>query len=211
VSYGRSPYVSVGIDSVGQLGVLLLGVVVLGGILVVGGLLLAQRVELAVLRYDFWLDLQGVPRRRRRELRRELRQNLDDAAQRVGSRTAVRQLGSLRALAAEGAEAVHRPGTPRWSRAGVAAALAFGVVAVLEMLAVLWWVSAADSSGAATVSGALPLFPGSAVEYSETATSTALEVQPGWLVLAAAGATFAVVSRPWLLLTGRVRTPRAPA
>jgi hypothetical protein len=193
--------------------------VLLGGLLplivaVLGVFLLrrtALRVNLAVLRYDFWLDLSGVSRRRRRELRDELRQNLADATARVGAREAVKAIGPTRVLAAETADAGRDTSRPRWSQAGVAAALAFGAVALTEMLAVLWWMSAADSSGAATVSGGLALFPGSAVEYTKATHGMAVSVQPGWLVLAAAGATFAVVSRPWLLLARQVRTPRAPA
>lgn len=38
------------------------------------------RVENAVFSYSFWLDLRGIAGRRRRDLRRELRANLQDAA-----------------------------------------------------------------------------------------------------------------------------------
>ena len=58
------------------------------------------RIVGATPSYDLWLDLAGVPGRRRRELGRELRANLGDAAALVGSRKAVRNLGSIREMAA---------------------------------------------------------------------------------------------------------------
>jgi hypothetical protein len=165
------------------------------------------RLDLAVLRYDAWLDLRGgVGRRRRRELREELRANLVDASAQVGIREAVRRLGPLRTLAAETAGGTRSVGRPAWTRGLLFAAYAFSAVVILEMLAVLWWTGGAHDSGAPTVRGSLRLFPGSAVEYSQDAGGFALEFQPGWLTLAAAALAFAVASRPWLL----ARRPPAP-
>jgi len=48
------------------------------------------RIVGATVSYDLWLELAGVPGRRRRDLRRELRANLRDATALVGSHTAVR-------------------------------------------------------------------------------------------------------------------------
>ena len=50
------------------------------------------RIGSAVVRYDFWLEMHGVSRRRRRGLREELRTNLDDAAEQVGAAEATRKL-----------------------------------------------------------------------------------------------------------------------
>ena len=56
------------------------------------------RIDLAVRTVDW--ELQGrVPMARRRQLRNELRSNLNEAAQHVGAENAVRQLGDLKALA----------------------------------------------------------------------------------------------------------------
>ena len=42
------------------------------------------RMRWVKFRFDFWLDIYGVPRRRRRDLRSELVGNLADAAREVG-------------------------------------------------------------------------------------------------------------------------------
>jgi len=158
------------------------------------------RINLAVLRYDAWLDLRGgVGSRTRRQLRRELRANLVDASAQVGSRDAVRRLGPIRELAAEAGDATRPTARPTWGRGGVVAARVFALVLLLEALALMWWLGGARDAGVPTVRGSLALFPGSAVEYSRLAGGTAVEFQPGWLVLAAAAVTFAVASRPWLL------------
>jgi hypothetical protein len=163
------------------------------------------RLGLAVLRYDLWLDLRGgVGRRRRRELREELRANLTDASVQVGSREAVRRLGPLRALAAETAGGTRPAGRPAWLRGLLVAGYAFGAVLVLELLAVMWWTGAAHDSGAPTVRGSLTLFPGSALEYGRAPGGMSLEFHPGWLTLAAAAVAFLLASRPW----SRERSPR---
>ena len=56
------------------------------------------RIELAVRRVDFTLNGR-VPMAKRRQIRRELRSNLIEAARDVGAEKAVRQLGNLDALA----------------------------------------------------------------------------------------------------------------
>lgn len=64
-----------------------------------GGLNMGDRVriELAVRRVDWVLDGR-VPWRRRRQIRDELRANLNEAAHDVGAARAVKQLGDLRIL-----------------------------------------------------------------------------------------------------------------
>ncbi len=91
------------------------------------------RSELAVQRYDFWLDLRGVPRRRRRDLRRELRANLADAASHSSIGEALVGIGSPRSLAHDMAEVT--ASRPRWS-AGVLCALV-----VLMVLGLAWMFS----------------------------------------------------------------------
>jgi hypothetical protein len=56
------------------------------------------RIEIAVRSIDWHLDGR-VPMARRRQLRNELRSNLNEASQQLGAEKAVRQLGDLKALA----------------------------------------------------------------------------------------------------------------
>jgi hypothetical protein len=161
------------------------------------------RIAAAVHRYDLWLDLRGVGRRRRRDLRGELRANLTDAASQVGAREAVRALGSVRRLATDVAESMRPQAGPRWSAGVVAAGWAFAVVLAGELLATLWWASGAEASGAPRVEGSLPLFPGSWAEFARDDRAMSLGLQPGWIVVAAVAVSYLVAARPWLLVTRR--------
>jgi hypothetical protein len=58
------------------------------------------RIWWAAKRYDFWLDLRFVPRKRRKDLALELRSNLSAASGRHGVGEALKRVGSLRSLAA---------------------------------------------------------------------------------------------------------------
>ena len=64
------------------------------------------RRELLVTDYDFWLDYYGTPGRQRRELRRELRANLDESTAERGWEAARDGLGSVRVLARASADSV---------------------------------------------------------------------------------------------------------
>jgi hypothetical protein len=57
------------------------------------------RLEAALFRVDWELDGR-IPRRVRRQIKDELRANLGEAARLVGMKTAIQQLGDLRALGA---------------------------------------------------------------------------------------------------------------
>jgi hypothetical protein len=154
------------------------------------------RIGAAVLRYDLWLELRGLGRRRRRDLCEELRANLDDAAERVGAARAVAALGSLRRMSAEAAAGTATG--PRWSAGATAAGCALAVVAAAELLAIIAWTAAADASGAARVQGPLPLFPGSLATWERTGSGLSIALEPGWLVFAAVAVAFVLGSRPWL-------------
>lgn len=153
-----------------------------------------SRIERAVFTYDSWLEAHGVRAKRRRDLRRELRANLFDAADQHGARQAVEALGSLRSMASEVAasDATH----PRWSAGAVAAATAFAAVSVLGFLAGAWWVDGARAVGPnESVSGSLFLFPGSMVEYRSIAGegfSFEVGIGPGPFVIA--GLAFVLVA-----------------
>lgn len=97
------------------------------------------RIELAVHRVDYVLEAR-VPRSKRRQIRDELRSNLIEATQQVGSEEAVRQLGDLGALARSYLE-VYRG---RWDfRAGTLAM--FYTYAIIQILSLV--ISFAFSAG----------------------------------------------------------------
>ena len=156
------------------------------------------RIGAAVFRYDAWLELRGVNRRRRRDLREELRANLDAAAEQVGTTSALAALGSLREMSAE---AVAPDAGPRWSTGAMAAAGAFTVVTVVELIAVIAWNGAAEASGVAQVQGQLPLFPGSLASWERVDGGLSIGLEPGWLVFAAIAIAFVLGSRPWLAVS----------
>lgn len=162
------------------------------------------RTEIAVVRYDLWLDLRGVTGGRRRELRRELRANLADAAAERGSRAAVERLGSLRHMAAQAAPV--DPTRPRWS-VGLGAALALVLLTVLAELwsAMAWADGVLATAPAVAVSGSMTLFPGSEVSYAPSAAGFEVGFSPGWTSLAVGLLAFLLVARPWRLLAHRDR------
>lgn len=163
-----------------------------------------DRVRLATLlaEYDLWLDRYGVPGRRRKDLREELRTNLVEASDRVGMAAALRAVRPVRRLAAEGET---REDRPRWTRGLLVGALWFGAAVLVETVAWSAWAAAADASGSAVVRGSLPLFPGSSASFVRE-PGPAFSLDFGWLALAVAVLAFLVASRPWRLLRapGRV-------
>lgn len=165
------------------------------------------RIERAVLSYDWWLDLRGAPRRRRRELRTELRSNLRDATAHVGSRAAVAGLGSTRRMAAE---AVPEDRTrPRWTAGLQAGCTALALTLLVALLSGLAWADGAMSAAPdATVRGSVTLLPGSSMEYSPVGDGVAVSTGVGWLPLAVGVVVFVAVARPWRALSGS--RPDAP-
>jgi hypothetical protein len=154
------------------------------------------RIERAVLSYDWWLDLRGVPWRRRRDMRSELRANLREAAAHGGTRAAVAALGSTRQMAADAVP--DDPTRARWA-AGLQSGFGALVVTLLvALVAVLSWadgVMSSDPDGPA--SGSVTLLPGSSVEYAPLAEGFSVSYSVGWLPVAVAAAVFIAVARPW--------------
>jgi hypothetical protein len=148
-----------------------------------------------------------VGRHRRRDLREELRANLNDAADRVGTAQALTALGSLRRMSVE-ATAGAATG-PRWSTGISVATGAFLVVAFAELFALISWISGAEASGVARVQGSLPLFPGSQVTWDSTGDGFSVDFALGWLVFAAIAIAFILGSRPWLALSRRRHVDQA--
>lgn len=148
-------------------------------------------------RYDFWLDIEGVPARSRRDLRRELRANLTEAADYVGAGRALVNVGGMRALAAEAT----LDGAPRaaWTAGLTAGFASFALLAVLFLFAAGYYTEGVLDAGAAEpVSSGLFPFPGSAVEVHDRGPA-GLEVtaSQGPVPLVVPLVVFVIVARPW--------------
>lgn len=160
------------------------------------------RIALAGFRYDFWLDLHSVPRRRRRALRSELTSNLTDAAVHVGIGPALSSLGSVRSLAAE----TTRDGQlrSRWTAGWAVAVSTFAVLCVAFLVLTLYWAEGALDAGAAEpVRSSLFPFFGSTVEVDPTDGGLAWSMEPGPMPFVAAFAIWLLVAKPWRSLTSR--------
>jgi hypothetical protein len=165
------------------------------------------RLQWVILRYDFWLDWSGVSWSRRRSLRRELRSNLREAAERVGQAQAIMNLGSVRELAAATAPSVTDRTRPRWASGLGAAVVAFVAVHVVFLLLAFAYLSAVDDAGMTEpVSGPIFPFPGSRVTAEASESAFGVEVVAGWLPLVVAAVTFVAVTKPW-----RIWRQRSPA
>lgn len=116
------------------------------------------RITLAVVRYDNWLGLQGVRRRRRRDLCEELRANVWDAATRGGARRALDAVGSLRVLARE-AVGPHGP-RPNWLAGVFIGLVALELTLAGQFVLMTVWADAAEASQAVRVEGSVGLVPG---------------------------------------------------
>ncbi|MFV0523905.1 MAG: hypothetical protein ACK5RL_05345 [Acidimicrobiales bacterium] len=157
------------------------------------------RIESALFRLDFWLDLANVGRSRRKDIRRDLRANLMAAAHTKGVDAALVDIGSLRSLAREYAAGNDR--VVRWSAGLTAAVTVAAVYLLLAMLAALNWASGVMDGGATTAQGHLFPFLWSSVSYADL-PGGGFEVDtnfgPG--ALAVFAVTFILVARPWRLL-----------
>jgi len=157
------------------------------------------RIAGATLSYDLWLDFAGVPGRKRRDLRRELRANLGDATALVGSRNAIRGLGSTRQMAA--AASVPDPTRPRWTVGFAVGISLLGLSLIAELLAALSWLDGAMAAAPdSRVAGAMTFFPGSSLTYSPTADGFSLSIGSGWVCLLVGLIAFLLAAQPWRLL-----------
>lgn len=161
------------------------------------------RVQRAVLTYDFWLDFHGVPRRRRRDLRRELRANLLDAATRSGTGEAIAALGGIRRMASEVGVPDARP--PRLTAGAYAAYIAVVVALLVQFLSALSWTQGAKVAlPDDKVTGGLPLFPDASVFYDPgIAGGDSFGLTTGWSPFLLGLLVFVLVGRPWRLLSLR--------
>ena len=164
------------------------------------------RIVGATLSYDLWLDLAGVPGRRRRELGRELRANLGDATALVGSRKAVRNLGSIREMAA--AANSPDPKRPRWTVGFTVGLSLFGLSLFAETIAALTWFDGVMAAAPeARVTGAMTFFPGSSLTYSPSASGFSASLGFGWVCLLVGFIAFILAAQPWRLLLRHTVSP----
>lgn len=165
------------------------------------------RVESAVTRYDFWLELRGASRRSRRTLRRELRDNLKIASGDVGTTQALFGIGSPKELAyAVTGSAASRP---RWSTGMIWASVAFGltlVALVFTSLVFMQGVQASNVLGQDVSGHVFPWFGTTFHARAGDGVSFGFDAPFGLLIVPLF--TFVVVAQPWRLLhaSGR-RTP----
>ena len=165
------------------------------------------RIETAILRYDFWLEMRGVRGRRRRDLRRELRANLIEARADVGTTRALFGIGSSKELAYAATDS--DPSRPRWSQGALWAALVFGVVVFGCMFTAIAFTAGVEASGVSGQTARGFVFPWFGVDYSA-------RVEPGRSYAAGAGGVgmyflglpvlvFLLVAQPWRLLRRSMR------
>ena len=160
------------------------------------------RIESTILRYDFWLEMRGLRGSRRRELRRELRANLAEAATDVGTTRALFGIGSPKQLAYAATDT--DPSRPRWSQGALWAALVFGIVIFGCMFTAIAFPAGVEASGVEGRRVHGSVFPWFGVDF-------AAQVEPGRSYAAGAGGvgayflglpllTFLLVAQPWRLL-----------
>lgn len=161
------------------------------------------RIARAVLGYDFWLEARGVPRRMRRDLRRELRANLREAAADVGTRAALRGLGSTRRLAALAvSDGVRRP---LWTLGAATAAATIVLVVWAGLLVAGGFADGVAATGIdGPVEGGLTFVPGAraSASYSDGEVQS-FGVTLTWPVLVLPAMVFVLASRPWRALPKR--------
>ena len=151
-------------------------------------------IELAILRIDWELDGR-IPWRVRRRLKSELRSNLIAAAESVGAKAAVSQLGDLRALATSYLDIYRgRVDARRGAWAAVITYAAIQVLAVAVFLAFQSGIVAGGGHG-----GSYELLPGFGPFQGSVNHGYEMEIlSPAHLVLMAAA--FVIGSRAWRAL-----------
>lgn len=107
------------------------------------------RIRRTMLAYDYWMDVEGVSGRGRKQLRAELVGNLTDATAAVGFPAARRSLGSVRALAA--AAAPDRDSRPRWVVGTYAAIVVFAIAAFATLGMTTAWADGVLAAGGSTI------------------------------------------------------------
>ncbi|MDH4365229.1 MAG: hypothetical protein OEY70_14230 [Acidimicrobiia bacterium] len=148
---------------------------------------------------DFWLDIYGVGRRDRRDLRRELAGNLRAAPADVGMGRAPLGLGGLRRLAHESSRGIRRSS---WS-AGISAGLVAAALSLLAffLLSLHYAEGVLDSGVGRPMSSWLSPFVGPSVEvHDQGGAGIGVTMGPGVLPSLLGLVAFVAVAKPWRAL-----------
>ncbi len=167
-------------------------------------LLERARIGWVCARYDFWLDLNSVRRKHRKELRTELKSNLVVASGRIGVSEAVRNLGSLRQFAAETVRdgQIRSPWLAGWMAGWTVLALA---VFAFFALGLYYTEGVLDSGITETVESSLFPFFGSRIVVDQSGGGIQWEFATGPMPLVWAFLAWLLVAKPWRSLN---RDPR---
>ncbi len=169
------------------------------------------RIRRTMLAYDYWMDVEGVPGRRRKELRAELVGNLTDASAAAGYPAARRSLGSVRALAA--AAAPDRDTRPRWVVGGYAAITVFAVAGFATLGMTTAWADGALAAGGSTidVTGHAFFLPWTEITVRKGERLQILASINPLIILLPMLLAFLIGSRIWRLVTGRTSISSSPS
>ena len=171
------------------------------------------RVEIVVQRLGWWLDWKRMPRRRRREVLRELRANLADAAAADELDAAIARLGPPRVVAEEYVD--FEAGGLRWRAGWFAALVAYTVVTWLTLAAAIGFAEGVQAAGAVVgetydTGHSLAIGDGALLSFRESEQGFSFHLPLiGWPQVAAAVLAFVAFARPWRAVAGR-RAARAP-
>lgn len=164
------------------------------------------RIEYAVQKYDYWLELRGTRGRVRKALRRDLRDNLRAATADVGVTQALFNIGSPKQLAYEMTPEAER--RPRFSLGAMWATVTFGAVLYTLMFTSIAFVSGVEASGVTGREVTGDVFPWIGVRFIATVLPGGHGLSTGaanaqWYLLGLPLLVFVLVSKPWRLLTER--------
>lgn len=160
------------------------------------------RVEYAVTRYDFWLDLRGTRGRDRKALRRELRDNLKAAVADAGITRALFGIGSPKQLAYDATP--QAAGRPRWSMGALWAGLTFAGVLLALTWTAITFMQVVDASGTRGTQVSSSIFPWFGTtfqaELADSGGGFSFAVDNPIALLALPLLVFVLVSGPWRML-----------
>lgn len=170
------------------------------------------RIEVAVQRIGWWLDWKRMRGRRRREVLRELRAGLSDAAAAGELEAAIARLGPPRQVAEEFGD--EGPAGLRWRAGWFAALAAYTLVTWLSFAAAVGFAEGVQAVGAEVgqvyeTGHTLALGDGALLSFQKSGEGFSFAVPlAGWPHLVAAAAGFGAFARPWRAVRG---TRPAPA
>lgn len=144
--------------------------------------------------------MQDVPHKHHRTIRDDLRREIDAAAQEVGLRRALTDLGHPRVLAERYVAELDRR-LPRWVSGAVAATLSAGVLLYLGMAYAVGTLDTLDALGGGTVTR----YPfGAETVFTVGEEALTVDVRPSLagvlFVVGVATVTFLLASRSWRAL-----------